>query len=285
MSITDSLVLRLHSILKGFKSPGGAAVAIDVETKGYGIAKGDGTKVTSETLFSIASNSKLFATLATGILIYNKSLCPQISWDTKIADFVPEWRLMDPIASAESTIVDVMSHRTGLPRHDLIFFPADTVPDSIRRFRYLRPSTGFREHWQYNHMYTLLSYFPLLLLGIPFEQYVNDFITEPLGMLYTTYMSEVAEKTGNLADGMMRDGVNQTDDVFGVGWLPLRSEVLEDLPVNSGSGGIIPNANDIAIWFQTPLDEGRHPGTNETVIPAEAINKAAAGITVSTPVA
>jgi hypothetical protein len=76
-------------------------------------------------------DSQLFATLATGILIYNKSLCPQISWDTKIADFVPEWRLMDPIASAESTIVDVMSHRTGLPRHDLIFFPADTVPDSV----------------------------------------------------------------------------------------------------------------------------------------------------------
>ncbi|KAJ7234657.1 hypothetical protein C8J57DRAFT_1531380 [Mycena rebaudengoi] len=173
---------------------------------------------------------------------------------------------MDPVASAESTIVDVMSHRTGLPRHDLIFFPADT----IRRFRYLRPSTGFREHWQYNnHMYTLLSYFPLLLLGIPFEQYWR-------------------RKTGNLADGMMRDGVNQTDDVFGVGWvrpIPYWDSSGGVGNINSGSGGIIPNANDIAIWFQTPLDEGRHPGTNETVIPAEAINKVAAGITVSTPVA
>jgi CubicO group peptidase (beta-lactamase class C family) len=80
-------------------------------------------------------------------------------------------------------------------------------------------------------MYTLLSYFPLLLLGIPFEQYVNDFITEPLGMLYTTYMSEVAEKTGNLADGMMRDGVNQTDDVFGVGW-------VRPIPYWDSSGGV-----------------------------------------------
>ncbi|KAF7345808.1 Beta-lactamase class penicillin binding protein [Mycena venus] len=316
--LTSKIDASIESILKSFKSPGGAAVAIvrrseqgswDVETKGYGIAKGDRTKVTSETLFAIGSNSKaslalltliwprmfiyqdtqLFATLATGLLISNESLSPQISWNTKIADFVPEWGLMDPVASAESTIVDVMSHRTGLPRHDLIFFPTDTVPDSIRRFRYLRPSTGFREHWQYNnHMYTLLSYFPPLLLEIPFEQYVNDFITEPLGMLSTTYMSEVAEKTGNLADGMMRDGVNQTDDVFGVGRvrpIPYWDPSGKVGNINSGSGGIISNARDMAIWLQTLLNEGRHPGTNETVIPAEAINKVAAGITVSTPVA
>ncbi|KAJ6566564.1 beta-lactamase/transpeptidase-like protein [Mycena capillaripes] len=296
--LTSEIDADIESILKSFKSPGGAAVAIvrrseqgswDVETKGYGIAKGDGSKVTSETLFAIASNSKVFTTLSTGLLISNKSLSPQISWDSKLAEVVPEWGLMDPVASAESTIVDVMSHRTGLPRHELLFFPADTVPDSIRRFRYLKPSTGFREHWQYNnHMYTLLSYFPPLLLGIPFEQYVSDFITEPLGMLSTTYMSEVAEKTGNLADGMMRDGVDQTEDVFGVGTvrpIPYWDPSGEVGNINSGSGGIISNANDMAIWVQTLLSDGRHPRTNETIIPPEAIIKVAAGITVSTPVA
>ncbi|KAF8191527.1 beta-lactamase/transpeptidase-like protein [Mycena galopus ATCC 62051] len=296
--LTSEIDASIESILKSFKSPGGVAVATvrrsehgswDVETKGYGIAKGDGTKVTSETLFALASNSKLFATLTTGLLISNQSLSSRISWNTKIASFVPEWELMDPVASAESTIVDVMSHRTGLPRHDLIFFPSDTVPDSIRRLRYMKPSTGFREHWQYNnHMYTLLSYFPPLLLGIPFEQYVNDFITEPLGMHSTTYMSGVAEKTGNLADGMMRDGVNQTEDVFGVGRvrpIPYWDPSGEVGNINSGSGGIISNAKDIAIWLQTLLNDGRHPLTNKTIIPAEAINKVAAGITVATPVA
>jgi CubicO group peptidase (beta-lactamase class C family) len=65
--LTSEIDTSIESILKGFKSPGGAAVAIvrrneqgswDVETKGYGIAKSDGTKVTSENLFAIASNSK-----------------------------------------------------------------------------------------------------------------------------------------------------------------------------------------------------------------------------------
>jgi CubicO group peptidase (beta-lactamase class C family) len=66
-------------------------------------------------------------------------------------------------------------------------------------------------------MYTVLSYFPPLLTGIPFETYVNDFILQPLGMNSTTYFSKTAADSGNLADGMARDGVNQTEDVFGLG--------------------------------------------------------------------
>lgn len=66
-------------------------------------------------------------------------------------------------------------------------------------------------------MYTPLSYFPPLLTGIPFEIYVNDFILKPLGMNSTTYFSKTAVESGHLADGMGRDGVNQTEDVFGLG--------------------------------------------------------------------
>jgi CubicO group peptidase (beta-lactamase class C family) len=59
----------IDSILKDFNSPGGVGVAVvrknedgftwRVETRGYGIAKADGTKVTSDTLFAIGSNSKV----------------------------------------------------------------------------------------------------------------------------------------------------------------------------------------------------------------------------------
>jgi CubicO group peptidase (beta-lactamase class C family) len=39
-----------------------------------------------------------------------------------MASMIPDWQLMDPIASSESTIIDLMSHRTGLPRHDESYF-------------------------------------------------------------------------------------------------------------------------------------------------------------------
>ncbi|KAJ7144405.1 beta-lactamase/transpeptidase-like protein [Mycena epipterygia] len=246
---------------------------------------------------------QLFDILATGLLISNESLTTRLSWNTKIASVVPEWELMDPIARAESTIEDVMSHRTGLPRHALsLTSHPDTVVDVIRRLKYLRPSAGFRELWQYNnHMYMLLSYFPPLLVGIQFEKYVNDFILVPLGMRSTTYSSERAARSGNLADGMARDGVNRTRDVFEAGRV---REIPYRAPSKNGEGhyvsgtaGVISNANDMvrspmiahksdqAIWLQALLNEGRHPTNNDTVIPAEVIRKVATGLTVASPVA
>ncbi|KAK7042563.1 beta-lactamase class penicillin binding protein [Favolaschia claudopus] len=296
--LTDNVDAAIDSILQNFKTPGGVGVAVvrkkpdsewNVETKGYGLAKLDGTKITEETLFGIGSNSKLFDILATGLLISNKSLSPGISWKTKIASIIPEWELMDPIASAETTIVDAMSHRTGLPRHDLIM-PAETVSEEIRRLRYLKPSTGFREHWQYNnHMYTVLSYLPPVLTGIPFETYVTDFILRPLGMNSTTYYSKAAAESGHLADGIGRDGVNQTKDIFDMGraraypfWAPNEGKPGH---VVSGAGGLISSAKDMAVWLQALLNEGQHPSDNLTVIPADVIRQVASGITVAGPVA
>ncbi|KAJ7118448.1 beta-lactamase/transpeptidase-like protein [Mycena crocata] len=266
----------IQRILKDFNCPGGVGVAVVhkseqgswvVETKGYGIAKADGTKATSDTLFAIGSNSQ-----------------------TKIASVVPEWGLMDPIASAESTIQDVMSHRTGLPLHNPIISLTDTVPEIIGRLRYLKPSAGFREQYQdENHMYTLLSFFPPLLTGIPSETYVNDFIIEPLGMSSTTYSFARADETGHLADGMARDGVNQTEDMFGLGHvraLPYWAPSNQDTGlVTPGEGGVISNANDMAIWLQTLLNQGQHPTTNEIIVPSEVIAQVSSGLTVAAPIA
>ncbi|KAJ6464101.1 beta-lactamase/transpeptidase-like protein [Mycena sanguinolenta] len=287
----------VNSILKDFNTPGGVSVAVvhksqdgwTVETKGYGFAKIDGTRVTEDTMFGIGSNSKLFDILATGLLISNKTLSPRISWDTKLASVMPEWKLMDPVASAETTILDAMSHRTGLPRHDFML-PTDTVSDTIRRLRYLKPSTGFREQWQYNnHIYTVLSYFPPLLTGVPFETYVNDYILEPLGMNSTTYFSKHAADSGHLADGMGRDGVNQTEDLFSMGqvraypfWAPNEGKPGH---VISGAGGLISNARDMAIWLQTLLAEGRNPVDNKPVIPDDVIRRVSSGATVAVPAA
>ncbi|KAJ7712564.1 beta-lactamase/transpeptidase-like protein [Mycena metata] len=295
--LAPKLDAAIDAILKEFNSPAGVGVAVvqksssgewTVETAGYGIAKIDGTKVTGDTLFGIGSNSKLFDIIATGLLISNESLAPRVSWNTKIASVLPDWGLMDPVASSESTILDVMSHRTGLPRHDLL--PHEDVHEVIRNLRYLKPSTGFRELYQYNnHMYTLLSALPEVLVGIPFETYVNDFILEPLGMTATTYYSKLAKDSGHLADGLGRDGVNQTQDPFGVGrvrpfpyWAP-----NDGIPgnANSGDGGVISNAKEMAVWLQALLGEGRHPTKNKSVIPAEVIHRVSSGVVVSQPVA
>ncbi|KAK1235674.1 hypothetical protein PQX77_001094 [Marasmius sp. AFHP31] len=145
----------IEGLLSRWGSPGGVGVAVvqldlngewNIETKGYGVARlDDNFVVTDETLFPIGSNSKHFAAIAAGLLVTNESLTPRISWDTKIASLIPSWELADPIASNESSIKDLMSHRTGLPRHDWMVHRDDTLPALIKRFKYLKPSTEFRE--------------------------------------------------------------------------------------------------------------------------------------------
>ncbi|KAJ7070108.1 beta-lactamase/transpeptidase-like protein [Mycena amicta] len=271
----------IHSILNEFNSPGGVAVAVVrrwdsewvVETKGYGFATADGAKITEDTLFAIGSNSKLFDALATGLLVHNESI-PQLSWNTKVASVIPEWALMDVVASSETTLIDLLSHRSGLPRHDGITRPTGIL-DTIQRLRYLKPSAGFRETFQYNnHQYTVLSHLPLALTGTPFEHYVDKFILQPLGMTSTTYFHERAEESGRLADGFSRDGVNKSRDLFELGQarvLPFWDQTENESGRSSSS--------------PTLLEKGRHPVTNESIIPAETIQKVSAGITVGFPVA
>lgn len=66
--LTPEIDAFINGVLEAWNTAGGAAVAVvrldaqgdwTVETKGYGVAKGDGSKVDSETIFSIGSNSKV----------------------------------------------------------------------------------------------------------------------------------------------------------------------------------------------------------------------------------
>ncbi|KAF8888605.1 beta-lactamase/transpeptidase-like protein [Infundibulicybe gibba] len=242
----------IHGVLDEWNSPGGVAVAVvrmndqgtwNVETKGYGRAKADGTPVDENTLFSIASNSKLFTAIATGLLVSNETLEPRVEWSSKIASLIPGWELMDPIATQESTILDLMGHRTGQPRDDLMYGRRDDTNTILRKIKHLKPSAGFRETWQYNNnMYSFLSNLPSLLIpGTNFIQYVKENIFEPLGMSSTTYST-------SLAEGMARQGVNMSEDIFG-GGIPraLPFWFQEDGTLGNftlGAGGVIMNAID-----------------------------------------
>lgn len=88
----------------------------------YGIAKADSSPVTPDTMFAIASNSKLFLSLSVGLLIDNKTLAAErgqeIKWSTKAKALIPEWGLMDEEMDRGVNLQDMLSHRTGMPRHD-----------------------------------------------------------------------------------------------------------------------------------------------------------------------
>lgn len=115
----------------------------------------------------------------------------------------------------------------------------------------------FRDTPQYNNMmYMVLSYLHPIFSKMPFTRYVKQHIFDPLGMNSTTYSFDVANASGQLADGMTRqngtvrafpywskisgeDGNSKSLPVVPYLYANLSSLVL------SGAGGIISNAVDM----------------------------------------
>ncbi|TFK32568.1 beta-lactamase/transpeptidase-like protein [Crucibulum laeve] len=254
----------------------------------YGIARGDGTPITPDTVFAVASNSKLFLALSVGLLISNETLAKErgkkIKWTTKARELIPEWGLMDEDMHRGTSLQDMLSHRTGLPRHDYSGVARDGgIAEMISTLRYLRPSAEFRETFQYNNlMYETLSYLPQLLLNQTYESYVQEHLFDPLNMTSSTFSVKEAEERGTMADGFqwsMRDltqGINGTL----VPTIPYFQRPGEE-KIWAGAGGVLTSARDLAVWVSMLLNNGRHPYTNETIVPEEVIEHVATGLTVS----
>ncbi|KAJ3513134.1 hypothetical protein NLJ89_g3122 [Agrocybe chaxingu] len=256
----------------------------------YGIAKGDGSPVTPNSVFAIASNSKLFLSLSVGLLITNETLAKErgqgLSWTTKIRDLLPEWALLDEVASRESTLQDLLSHRTGVPAHHFsgIQRPGG-VPEVVSTLRHLRPSAEFRETFQYSDlMYEVLSYLPQALLNQTYESYVEQHLFAPLNMTATTFSVAKAEKRGTLADGFQWDMRDLTKGENGTlrATIPYFQRPGEERTW-AGPAGVLSSARDLAVWVSMLLNRGRHPYTNEIVVPEEVIDYVAAGRTVTHP--
>ena len=89
-----------------------------VYAKGFGPKKlGDPAPVTPRTVFAIGSTSKAFTTTALGMLVDEG----RFGWDTRVTDVLKGFELYDPAATREITVRDLVTHRSGLSRGDLLW--------------------------------------------------------------------------------------------------------------------------------------------------------------------
>ena len=138
----DSLVART---LKTFDVPGVAVGVIKdgqlIHAKGYGVRSlNSNLPVDEHTLFGIASNTKAFTAAALGMLADEGKL----TYDDKVTDYIPEFKMYDPYVTNAFTIRDLLTHRSGLGlgAGDLMFWPDSnnfSCKDIIHNLRYLKP--------------------------------------------------------------------------------------------------------------------------------------------------
>lgn len=144
--------------------------------------------VTPKTVFTIASASKAFTTASIGILVDEGKL----DWYEPVKTFLPDFSLKDPVATNQATLLDLVTHRVGLPRHEWTWYGSDfNRKELMDRLKYLEPSQPFRSTWQYqNLMYVAAGHTVGEVSGTSWENVVQEKILDPLGMSSTFFSVE-----------------------------------------------------------------------------------------------
>jgi CubicO group peptidase (beta-lactamase class C family) len=109
--------------------------------------------------------------------------------------------MSDPVATEQLTARDLVTHRSGLPRHDLIWYSSSfTREQLVARLRYLEANKPLRSTFQYNNlMFVTAGYLGGQIAGTSWEELVQQRILNPLGMSTTRLTSQEARKGSDFA--------------------------------------------------------------------------------------
>lgn len=226
-----------------------------VHMKGYGVTSIETKeKVDENTLFSIASNSKAFTTMALAMLVEEG----KIKWTDKVVDIIPEFKMYDPYVTENFNILDLLTHRSGLGDHagDLMFFPDGsdfTMNDILKSFQYLKPVSAFRTKYDYNNLlYIVAGEVVKRVSGISWAEFVETKIMRPIGMERSAGIYHRINPVTNVASPHLT--VN--------GQLKDLQPLLRIDEIGS-TGGIYASVNDLSKWLMLHLNEGKYGKEHE----------------------
>jgi CubicO group peptidase (beta-lactamase class C family) len=268
----DDLVQRT---LKHWHVPGVAlAIVRDgkvIYLKGHGVRSvEDAAKVTPDTLFPIASCTKSFTTAAMALLVD----AGKMSWEDPPRKYVPCFQLSDPLVDREVTLRDLVTHRTGLRDHLLMWYRSPWAQEErIRRFAHLPLDKPFRTTFQYQStMFTVAGLAVAKASGMPWADFVQKRLLDPLDMKATYFTTTAIARIADKAYPHRLDADNKP-----------RLMGPYQMGVPEPAGSIQSNARDLAKWLLFQLDgkslisarnlEAMH--TPQIVIPLDAIDRIA----------
>ena len=244
----------MEKTMKDWNAPGiGVGIVVGdklVFAKGYGYRDYEKKlPITANTMFPIASNTKLFTAVAAGFLVEEGKL----TWDQPIRESVPTIDFYNSYLNNTITLRDMLAHRTGITRHDSIWYKSDySTKELFERLRYLEPKEQPRQLFLYNNMmYAGVGYTIQLQSGKPWGQFVREKILQPLEMNHTVYS--------------ISDMLKQPD--YGVPFTERRDSMelykipyYEDTDGLAAAGAIISNIEDMSHWLIALMNNGQYNG-------------------------
>ncbi|MBI1761503.1 MAG: serine hydrolase [Acidobacteria bacterium] len=258
-----SLDALINDGLKKFDVPG-MSIAV-VKGKEIIYAKGFGYRdvekqlpVTPDTLFAIGSCSKAFTTFVLGTLVDDG----KVEWDQPVRTYIPWFRMNEASVTERLSVRDLVTHRSGLPRHDLVWYNNyDASREQlVRRLPYLELSADLRARFQYNNlMFVTAGYLTEVLTGKTWEAAVRERVFAPLDMQRTNFAVTDSQKDADFAYPYAK----RDDKVVKLPFRPI---------TNIGpAGSINSSANEMAHWVITHLNGGQYNG--KRVAAAATVNE------------
>lgn len=235
-TLIDAVMARYHL-------PGIAVGVIEhgkvvyIGARGETVA-GSGHKITPQTQFKIASNSKAMTTALLARLVDQGKL----HWDDPVTRYLPDFRMYDPWVTANMRVADLLTHSSGLPEGggDLMLWPEPnrfTRADIIHGLRFIKPGYSFRSRYQYdNLLYVVAGEVAAAAGGAPYETLMRREVFEPLGLSRCV----VGEGSGDVAQPHSREGERN---------IPLHDETASTSVMTSApAGGIRCDLDDMLRW-------------------------------------
>jgi CubicO group peptidase (beta-lactamase class C family) len=263
--IQDSLDSYINKGLKDWNLPGLSIVIIKdgrvVVMKGYGVRDITTQKPVDEnTLFMIASNTKLFTATSLALL----EVRGRLSLNDRITTYFPDYSLYDSLSTKLVTIRDLLTHRIGTKtfQGDFTFWNTKLSREQImRKMRQLKPSQQFRQDYGYcNSCFLTAGQVIPKITGQEWERFVQDTIISPLGMNSTRVLSTGVAEQQNVAIPYTTSYTNQLRQVPYDNWNNL-----------APAASIVSNVSDLSHWLMMQLDSGRYQG--KQILPWQALQK------------
>jgi len=253
--LSDGLTAEIDGVvtdaMQEWSVPGLAlAITVDGEpvlVKGYGDRHAEsGLPVTSTTLFPIASLTKPFTAALLAALVDDGLL----EWDRPVIEYLPDFRLADEKRTRAITPRDLVTHQSGLPRHDFVWYGADlTSRDLYQRLRYLEPSAPLRGEWQYqNLMFMTAGLLAESVTGESWQDALRERILDPLQMGKATLSLEDLKQRADIA-------FPYAESPRGTRRVPFRS-----MDAVGAAGAINANAAELVRFVEMLLNEGTFEG-------------------------
>jgi CubicO group peptidase (beta-lactamase class C family) len=228
-----------------------------VYLKGFGVRQaGKEGQVDPDTVFQLASVSKPLTSTVLAALVGEGI----IKWDDRVVDRDPAFRLLDPWATRELTIRDLLCHRSGMPSHagDLLEDLGYGRAEVLRRLRFQKPANRIGSQYAYtNFGYTEAAIAAVRTSGKSWEDVATDKLFRPLGMKSSSYRFADYAAARTRAWLHVREGGK---------WV---AKYVREPDAQSPAGGASSSVRDLAQWLRLQLSGGRFDG--RPVIAARAI--------------